>query len=114
MDSSRRHIIIMVMLPLNHYSFCETMSQAEVESRTQDSRPRTQKNPRPRPRTALPRTDPLEAKDRNARGQGHKRKCFPKKKVFQKFFQAISKKKKEKKTKVFKKFFQLFSNKDAF
>ena len=28
------------------------------------------KNPRPRPRTALPRTDPLEAKDRNARGQG--------------------------------------------
>ena len=29
-----------------------------------------QKNPRPRLRTALPRTDPLEAKDRNARGQG--------------------------------------------
>ena len=44
---------------------------AEVESRTQGSRPRprTQKNPRPRPRTAFPRTDPLEAKDRNARGQ---------------------------------------------
>ena len=34
----------------------------EVESRTQGSRPRT--------RTAFPRTDPLEAKDRNARGQG--------------------------------------------
>ena len=28
------------------------------------------KNPRPRSRTAFPRTDPLEAKDRNARGQG--------------------------------------------
>ena len=34
----------------------------EVESRTQGSRPR--------PRTAFPRTDPLEAKNRNARGQG--------------------------------------------
>ena len=30
----------------------------------------TKKNPRPRPRTAFPRTNPLEAKDRNARGQG--------------------------------------------
>ena len=28
------------------------------------------KNPRPRLMTALPRTDSLEAKDRNARGQG--------------------------------------------
>ena len=41
------------------------------------------KNPRPRPRTAFPRTDPLEAKDRNARGQGkdqgHSCKCSPKK-----------------------------------
>ena len=42
----------------------------EVESRTQGSRPRTQKNLRPR--TALPRTNPLEAKDRNARGQGER------------------------------------------
>ena len=32
--------------------------------------------PRPRPRTAFPRTDTLEAKD-----QGHKRKCSPKKKA---------------------------------
>ena len=53
----------------------------------------TKKNPRPRPRTAFPRTDPLEAKDRNARGQGHKRKCSTKKKVFTKIFQAISTKK---------------------
>ena len=29
-----------------------------------------EKNPSPRPSTTLPRTDPLEAKDRNARGQG--------------------------------------------
>ena len=57
-------------------------------------RPRTQKNPRPR--TAFPRTDPLEAKDRNARGQGQgprtQAQVFspPKKKVFKKVFQAIS------------------------
>ena len=56
----------------------------------------------PRPRTALPRTDTLEAK---AKDQGHKRKCSPKKKwsskkffkrspqknVFQKIFQALHK-----------------------
>ena len=36
---------------------------------------------KPRPRTALPRTDPREAKDRNARGQGqgHRRKSSAKK-----------------------------------
>ena len=102
---------------LNFVSF----QSSEVESRTQGSRPRprTQKNPRPRPRTAFPRTDTFEAKDRNARGQGqgqpfrgqtlsrprtgmleakdqgHKRKCSPKKKVFAKIFQAISKNKKK-------------------
>ena len=40
-------------------------------------------------RTALPRIDTLEAKDRNARGQdqGHKRKCSPKKRSL-KFFSA--------------------------
>ena len=52
-------------------------------------------------RTAFPRTDTLEAKDRNARGQGqgHKRKCSPKKKkkVITKIFQAVSKKKIKKK-----------------
>ena len=68
-----------------------------MESRTQGSRPTTQKNPRPRPRTAFPRTDTLEAKGRNvrkAKDKGHKRKCSPKKKkVFTKIFQAISKKK---------------------
>ena len=38
-----------------------------MESRTQGLRPRTQKISRPR--TALPRTDPLKVKDRNAQGQ---------------------------------------------
>ena len=51
-----------------------------MESRTQGSRPRTQKISRPR-------TDPLEVKD-----QGYRRKCSKKKKVFKNFFQAISKK----------------------
>ena len=50
------------------------------------------KNSRPRPRTAFPRTDPLEAKDRNARGQGQRTQpqLFSKKKVSKKVFQAIS------------------------
>ena len=59
----------------------------EVESRTQGSRPKTEKYPRPR--TDFPRTDPLEAKDRNARGQGPKtqpKMFFKKKKGFQKSF----------------------------
>ena len=48
----------------------------------------TKKNPRPRPRTAFPRTEPFEAKDRNARGQGqgHSRKYSPKKRRFSNFF----------------------------
>ena len=89
-----------------------------MESRTQGSRPsprpRTQKNPRPRPRTAFPRIDTLEAKDRNARGQGQGprtqaqvlAKKFSgdlqkkKKKFFTKIFQAISTKN------VFQKIFQ--------
>ena len=67
------------------------------------------KNPRPRPRTAFPRTDTLEAKDRNARGQGQRprtqaqvlskkkmssQKFFkqsPQKNVFQIYFQALHK-----------------------
>ena len=70
----------------------------------------TNKNLRTRPRTAFPRTDTLEAKDRNARGQGQgprtqaqvlskKKKRFsqkffrrsPQKNVFQKIFQALHK-----------------------
>ena len=53
---------------------------SEVEWRTQGSRPRT----------ALPRTDPLEAKDRNARGRGQgprtPAQVFSKKKVLKIFF----------------------------
>ena len=42
----------------------------------------------PRPRTAFPRTEPLEAKDRNARGQGPRTQpqVFSKKKGLQKSF----------------------------
>ena len=75
------------------------------------------KNPRPRPRTAFPRTDTLEANDRNARGQGQgprtqaqvlsktkkglhknfsgdlqkKKKRSSQKNVFRKIFQALHK-----------------------
>ena len=73
---------------------------AEVESRTQGSRPRTQKNPRPR--RALPRTDPLKGqgqecsrprtKDGSAsvlKKKSSSKKFFrrsPVKNVFQNFF----------------------------
>ena len=68
-----------------------------MESRTQGSRPRprTQKSPWPRPRTALPKTDPLEAKDRIARGQGQgprtqAQKCSQKKKQSSQIFREVS------------------------
>ena len=46
------------------------------------------KNPRPRPRPAFPRTEPLDAKDRNVRGQGPKTQpqVFSNKKGLQKSF----------------------------
>ena len=57
----------------------------------------------PRPRTALPRTDPLEVKDRNPRGQGQgprtQAQVFSKQKVYKKIFRRSPKK-------VFKNFFQ--------
>ena len=71
-----------------------------MESRTPSSRrrrkprPRAQKNPMPR--TALPRTDPLEAKDRNAQSQGQgprtQAQVFSPKKDLQKFFYRSPKK----------------------
>ena len=67
--------------------------ETEVESRTQGSRPRTQKNIRGQGQPfrgqnlSRPRTGMLEAK---AKDQRHRRKCSPKKKVFKNFFQAIS------------------------
>ena len=73
------------------------------------------KNSRPRPRTAFPRTDTLEAKDRNARGQGQgpriQEQVLSKKKVFTKVFQAISKKKKKRST---QKFFKRSPKKNVF
>ena len=69
----------------------------EVESRTLGSRPRPRIQKNPRPSTAFPRTVTLEAKDRNARGQGSRTQTQvlskKKKKVFTKIFQAISTKK---------------------
>ena len=88
-----------------------------MESRTQGSRPepRTQKK-NPRSRTALPRTDPLEAKDRNARGQGQGPRTlaqvFSKKRSSRKFFGRSQKKRSSKiffrrsPNNVFKIFFQ--------
>ena len=68
----------------------------------------------PRPRTAFPRTDTLEAKNRNARGQGQGPRTqaqvlSKKKKVFTKIFQAISKKKKSS-----QKFFKRSPQKNVF
>ena len=86
-----------------------TKSKGGVEDTWLEAKAKdTQKNPRPR--TAFPRTDPLEAKDRNARGQGQRPRAqaqvfFKKKKVFKNFFQAISK------IKGLLKFFQAFSSK---
>ena len=48
-----------------------------------------QKNPRPRPRTAFSKTDPLEAKDRNARGQGQGSRTQPQ--VFSKKNEGLQK-----------------------
>ena len=84
-----------------------------MESRTQGSRPRPRTQKKSKTKDGLsedrhsrgqgqecsrPRTGMPEAKD-----QGHKRKCSPKKKkkVFKKIFQAISKKKKRSSQKFF-------------
>ena len=89
-----------INIPVFYITTARLLYVPEVESRTQGSRPRprlrTQKNPRPR--TAFPRTDTLDAKDRNARGQGQGPRTqaqvlSKKKKVFPKIFQAISTKK---------------------
>ena len=66
-------------------------------------RPRSQKNPRPRPKTDFPRRDPLEAKNRNAQGQGprtqraRKRSSRKKSLTFAKFQAFSETKKKERK-----------------
>ena len=75
----------------------EDFNRGGVEDTRLEAKAKAPKIPRPRPRTAFPRTDTLEAKDRNARGQGPRTQAqvlSEKKKVFTKIFQAISKKKK--------------------
>ena len=70
------------------------MQKSEVESRTQGSKPRPRTQKKSEARTALPRTDTLEAKDRNARGQGPRTQgqvLSKKKRSTQKFFQALHK-----------------------
>ena len=90
----------------NHFTNCTgkfltvagncVKTRGEVENTMLEAK-NTKKNlsPRPKPKTAFPRTEPLEAKDSNARGQGLKEQAqmFSKKKVFKEIFQAISKKK---------------------
>ena len=75
-----------------------------VEDTGLKPRPRTQKNPRPRPRTAFSRTDTLEAKDRNARGQGPRTQAqvLSKKKSLHKNFSGDLQKKKRSSQKFFK------------
>ena len=76
----------------------DVAESSEVESRAQGSmpRPRTQKKSEPRPRTALPRTVSLEAKDTSA-------SAFQKKSVHKNFSGDLQKKAKNK---VFTKIFQ--------
>ena len=113
------------MVHLNYQTVLFSIYQliSEVESRTQGSRPRprTQKKSEAKAKDSLPRTDALEAKDRNARGQGPRtqaqvlsKKKKKKKKVFTKIFQAIPPQKKKKKKKVFTKIFQAISTKKRF
>ena len=65
-------------------------TQKKFEAKAKD----TQKNSRPRPRTALSRTDPLEAKDRNAcrLGPETQAQVFSKKRVIKIFFRRSPKK----------------------
>ena len=76
--------------------------KTKVESRTQGSRPRTQKNPRTR--TDFARTDPLEAKVTNVRGQGpriQRASVSQKKKIFEYFprnFKSSQKSKQKKRS----------------
>ena len=101
------------LLPL---SAASRYLRPEVESRTQDSKPRTQKNPRSKPSTALLRTDTLEAKDRNARDQGQRPRTqtqafpYPKKEGLQKIFFRRSPQKKQPRKKTFSVDLQTFNH----
>ena len=84
------------------------VEDTRLEAKAKD----TKKNPRPR--TAFPRTDTLEAKDRNARGQGQGPRTLAqvlskKKKSSQKFFRRSPNK-----NKIFTKNFQAITTKKRF
>ena len=83
----------MATLPLRCLTnFWSLVTRGGVEdTRLEANAKDTKKNSRPRPRTAFPRTDTLEAKDRNARGQGPRTQA-----------QVLSKKKKRSSQKFFK------------
>ena len=64
------------------------MARCEIQRWSRGHKARGQGHKKnPRPRTTFPRTDTLEAKDKNAQsqGQGHKRKCSPKKGLLKNF-----------------------------
>ena len=82
------------MFLLNRGGVEDTRLEAKAKD-TKKNRGQGQGQPLRGQTLSRPRTGMLEAKD-----QGHKRKCSPKKKVFTKIFQAISKKND------FQKFFQ--------
>ena len=93
----------------------QTSFVPEVESRTQGSRPRPRTQKNPKPRAAFPRTDTLEAKDRNARGQGPRTQAQvlskKKKRSSQKFFRRSPKIKIKRSS---QKFFRRSPQKDVF
>ena len=68
------------------------VEDTRLEAKAKDTK---KSEARPKPRTAHPRTDLFEAKDRNAKDQGHKRKSSPKKSL-QKFFSGDLKKRSSK------------------
>ena len=80
----------------------ELLPAPEVESRTQGSspRPRTQKKSEAKDKDSL-------SEDRHSRGQGHKRKCSPKKRSSKNFSGNLKKK-------VFTKFFRQSPQKNVF
>ena len=88
----------------------------EVGSKTQSSRPRNQKQSEAKAKDSPSEADPLEAKGRNTRGQGQgprtQAQVFSEKKVSKNFFQAISKRGKQKGLCKFSARFLAFSNKN--
>ena len=77
-----------------------------VEDTRLEAKARIQKNPRPR--TVFPKTDPLKAKDRNARGQGPRTQALvfskEKKRSLKNNLQAILKKTKRCSNKIFRRY----------